>query len=118
MATTIKPSSCTEKDIFKMCGRSLMCIPEVIWTKFSLVIYLIKYIFSPERLRVVFSDPHPPEWNALDLAHDFELVELEETLKEFIGVKTAFFAKLDEKSKKICKIYRIQNLALWNEYKM
>lgn len=80
--------------------------------------YLIKYIFSPERLRVVFSDPHPPEWSSLDLAHEFELVELEETHTEFSSVKTAFFANLDEKGINICNIYRIQNLALWNEYKI
>nr|XP_034299146.1 protein mono-ADP-ribosyltransferase PARP12-like [Crassostrea gigas] len=72
----------------------------------------------PKRLDVVLSDPHPPEWNALDLAHDFELVELDEKLTEFIDVKTAFFAKLDEKIIKICNIYRIQNLPLWNEYRM
>lgn len=102
----------------EMCGRSLISILEAISTKFPPVIYLIKFIFSPERLRVVFSDPHPPEWSALDLAHEFELVELKETLTEFLGVKTAFFANLDEKSIKICNIYRIQNLALWNEYKM
>lgn len=94
-----------------------MCILEANQTKFSLVINPIKYIFSPKRLviQVVSSDPHPPEWNALDLAHDFELVELDETLTEFIDVKTAFSAELDEK---ICNIYRIQNLPLWNEYKM
>lgn len=80
--------------------------------------YLIKYIFSPERLRVVFSDAHPPEWSSLDLAHEFELVELEETHTEFSSVKAAFLAKLDEKGINICNIYRIQNLALWNEYKM
>lgn len=97
-----------------------MCILEAIQTKFSLVINPIKYIFSPKRLviQVVSSDPHPPEWNALDLAHDFELVELDETLTEFIDVKTAFSAKLDENFFKICNIYRIQNLPLWNEYKM
>lgn len=76
------------------------------------------YIFSPERLRVVFSDSHPPGWNSLDLAHEFELVELEETHTEFSSVKAAFLAKLDEKGINICNIYRIQNLALWNEYKM
>lgn len=84
----------------------------------NVFIYLIKYIFSPKRLDVVLSDPHPPEWNALDLAHDFELVELDEKLTEFVDVKTAFFAKLDEKIIKICNIYRIQNLPLWNEYRM
>lgn len=72
----------------------------------------------PERLRVVFSDPHPPEWSSLDLAHEFELIELGESHTEFSRVKTAFFANLDEKGINICNIYRIQNLALWNEYKM
>lgn len=72
----------------------------------------------PQTLRVLFSDPHPPEWNALDMAHEFELIELEEKLPEFDGVKSAFFATLDQKIFNICNIYRIQNLALWNEFNM
>lgn len=52
------------------------------------------------------------------MAHEFELIELEEKLSEFDGVKTAFFATLDPKNCNICNIYRIQNLALWNEFNM
>uniref|UniRef100_A0A8B8ELJ5 Poly [ADP-ribose] polymerase n=1 Tax=Crassostrea virginica TaxID=6565 RepID=A0A8B8ELJ5_CRAVI len=72
----------------------------------------------PRTLHISCLDPYPPEWNALDLAHEFELVELEETNREFDSVKTEFFATLREKNFKISNIYRIQNLALWNEYKM
>uniref|UniRef100_K1QZ96 TCDD-inducible poly [ADP-ribose] polymerase n=1 Tax=Magallana gigas TaxID=29159 RepID=K1QZ96_MAGGI len=50
------------------------------------------------------------------MAHEFELIELEEKLPEFDGVKSAFFATLDQKNFNICNIYRIQNLALWNEF--
>lgn len=52
------------------------------------------------------------------MTHEFELIELEEKLPEFDGVKTAFFATLDQKNFNICNIYRIQNLALWNEFNM
>lgn len=79
---------------------------------------ILHIFFSPQTLRVLFSDPHPPEWNALDMTHEFELIELEEKLPEFDGVKTAFFATLDQKNFNICNIYRIQNLALWNEFNM
>jgi hypothetical protein len=60
----------------------------------------------------------PAHWDSLDLAHDFELVELEKTGMEYGGVKTAFFTTLREVDFTICNIYRVQNLALWNEYKL
>jgi hypothetical protein len=33
-------------------------------------------------------------------------------------VKASFFTTLREDNFQICNIYRIQNLGLWNEYKM
>lgn len=52
------------------------------------------------------------------MTHEFELIELEEKLTESDGVKAAFYATLDQKNFNICNIYRIQNPALWNEFKM
>jgi hypothetical protein len=60
----------------------------------------------------------PLHWDTLDLAHNFELVDLNWTDKEYGYVKTAFCSTMREKDFQICNIYRVQNIALWNEYKM
>ncbi|XP_048752816.2 protein mono-ADP-ribosyltransferase PARP12-like isoform X1 [Ostrea edulis] len=72
----------------------------------------------PILLDVKIPEQAPPHWDPIDLAHDFELVDLEKTGKEYSGVKTAFFATLKEKNFQISNIYRVQNLALWKEYTM
>ncbi|XP_061188764.1 uncharacterized protein LOC133196934 [Saccostrea echinata] len=72
----------------------------------------------PPYLAVSHPGPKPPGWAPWDLAHDFELVDLEESNKEFRDVKSSFFSTLKEENFQICNIYRVQNLELWNEYKM
>ncbi|XP_061188765.1 protein mono-ADP-ribosyltransferase PARP12-like [Saccostrea echinata] len=72
----------------------------------------------PKLLDVAIPEPYPAGWDPLDLAHDFEWVDLEKTSREFISVETEFYTTLRKEKFQISNIYRIQNLSLWNEYKM
>lgn len=62
--------------------------------------------------------PVPLGWAPWDLAHPFELVELDESCKEYREVKGAMFDTLKEDYFTISNIYRIQNLSLWKEFNM
>lgn len=85
-----------------------------------LYIHLIHlgFFFSPPLIPVSAPGAVPPGWAPWDLAHPFELVELEESCKEFREVKGAMFDTLKEDYFTISNIYRIQSLGLWKEYKM
>ncbi|XP_061188767.1 protein mono-ADP-ribosyltransferase PARP12-like [Saccostrea echinata] len=72
----------------------------------------------PKLLDVAIPEPYPAGWDSLDLAHDFEWVDLEKTGREFNSVETEFYTTLRKGKFQISNIYRIQNLSLWNEYKM
>ncbi|XP_062604830.1 protein mono-ADP-ribosyltransferase PARP11-like [Saccostrea cucullata] len=75
-------------------------------------------VMNPPYLAISYPGSRPPGWAPWDLEHDFELVDLEESNKEFVDVKSSFFSTLKEDNFQICNIYRVQNLELWNEYKM
>lgn len=74
--------------------------------------------FSPPLIQVSATGPVPPGWAPWDLAHPFELVELDESCKEYREVKGAMFDTLKEDYFTISNIYRIQNLSLWKEFNM
>lgn len=74
--------------------------------------------FSPPIIQVSATGPVPPGWAPWDLAHPFELVELDESCKEYREVKGAMFDTLKEDYFTINNIYRIQNLSLWKEFNM
>uniref|UniRef100_K1P6C4 Poly [ADP-ribose] polymerase 12 n=1 Tax=Magallana gigas TaxID=29159 RepID=K1P6C4_MAGGI len=72
----------------------------------------------PPIIQVSATGPVPPGWAPWDLAHPFELVELDESCKEYREVKGAMFDTLKEDYFTISNIYRIQNLSLWKEFNM
>ena len=51
-----------------------------------------------------------------DCAHDFELVELDSTGKEYNDVLKSLSDSMDPGRFNVKDIYRIQNRKLWSEY--
>ncbi|XP_062581135.1 protein mono-ADP-ribosyltransferase PARP12-like [Saccostrea cucullata] len=72
----------------------------------------------PRLLDVAIAEPCPAEWDPLDLAHDFEWVDLERDGREYKTVETEFFSTLRKERFQINNVFRIQNLCLWNEFEM
>ncbi|KAK7462560.1 hypothetical protein BaRGS_00038389 [Batillaria attramentaria] len=78
---------------------------------------------APEMSSLLLKEPpaplsHPPptHWSKVDLLHDFELVELEKVGSEYQDVLRSFHATLDRSKASILRIFRVQNLNLWDKY--
>ena len=58
----------------------------------------------------------PKGWATWDLAHPFELVELDVTHKSYLAADDSFFKTLDRNALVIDRVYRVQNPHLWKDY--
>lgn len=62
------------------------------------------------------SHPAPPHWSKVNLLHDFEIVELETSGAEHKEVSQQFHRTLSDSRASILRIFRVQNLGLWDKY--
>ncbi|XP_062581166.1 protein mono-ADP-ribosyltransferase PARP12-like [Saccostrea cucullata] len=70
----------------------------------------------PRSIHISIPVSCPSDWDPLDVSNDFEWVDLDETGNEFKDVQASFFKTLSKDQFQISNIYRIQNLALKNEF--
>ena len=74
--------------------------------------------FSPAALTppTTVSVPLPENWAVWDLAHPFELIELDGGQVPYNDVMEQFYKTLDKAFFNIVNIYRVQNPLLWSAY--